>query len=46
LTVAALAFHGAAVGHDPAAGPTVATVSGGNVDPEAYRRYLATPLPD
>jgi threonine dehydratase len=46
LTIAALAFHPAAIGHDPARGPTVAIVSGGNVDPDAYRDYLGTPLPD
>ena len=46
LTVAALAFHADEVGHDPARGSSVAVVSGGNVDPEAYRGYLATPLPD
>ena len=45
LTIAALLFHAQTVGHDPAAGPAVAVVSGGNVDPEAYRTYLATPLP-
>jgi threonine dehydratase len=45
LTVAALAYHATEVGHDPGRGPSVAAVSGGNVDPEAYRRYLATPLP-
>lgn len=46
LTLAALASHSDEIGHDPAVGPTVAVVSGGNVDPAAYRRYLATPLPD
>jgi threonine dehydratase len=46
LTIAALAFHAGEVGHDPAVGPSVAVVSGGNVDPEAYARYLAMPLPD
>ncbi len=46
LTLAAVAFHADEVGHDPTRGPTVAVVSGGNVDPEAYRRYLETPLPD
>ena len=46
LTIAALAFHAGEVGHDPGVGPSVAVVSGGNVDPEAYGRYLATPLPD
>jgi threonine dehydratase len=46
LTIAALAFHAAELGLEPDAGPVVAVVSGGNVDPEAYRTYLATPLPD
>jgi threonine dehydratase len=43
LTIAALAFHPDAVEVD---GSIVAVASGGNVDPDAYRRYLATPLPD
>ena len=45
LTVAALAFRARearVVGLD---GPIVAVVSGGNVDPEQYRRYLEAPLP-
>ena len=46
LTIAALAFHARELGHDPSRGPSVAVVSGGNVDPTAYRGYLATPLPD
>ena len=46
LVVAALAYHAAEIGHDPARGPTVGVVSGGNVDAAAYRDYLATPLPD
>jgi threonine dehydratase len=46
LSIAALAFHRDELGHDPAAGPVVGVVSGGNVDPDAYRDYLATPLPD
>jgi threonine dehydratase len=45
LTIAALAYHATEVGHDASTGPAVAVVSGGNVDPDAYRRYLATPLP-
>jgi threonine dehydratase len=44
LPIAALAFHAAAlgvrVGQD-----VVAVVSGGNVDPAAYRSYLEAPLP-
>ena len=45
LTVAALAFRARearVVGLD---GPIVAVVSGGNVDPDQYRRYLEAPLP-
>jgi threonine dehydratase len=45
LTIAALAFHGEALGLDAVDGPVVAVVSGGNVDPADYARYLATPLP-
>jgi hypothetical protein len=29
----------------PTAADTVAVASGGNVDPDAYRRYLEAPLP-
>ena len=46
LTVAALAFHAAEAGIAEADGPVVAVVSGGNVDPDRYRAYLAAPLPD
>ncbi len=46
LTVAALAFRGPELGLDRVDGPVVAIVSGGNVDPDAYRRYLEAPLPD
>ena len=45
LTVAALAFRSAEAGLDGLDGPIVAVVSGGNVDPERYRDFLATPLP-
>jgi len=45
LTVAALAFHAAAIGVAGLAGPVVAVVSGGNVDPERYRAYLEAPVP-
>jgi len=45
LTVAALAFHAAELGIDPADGPVVAVVSGGNVDPDRYREYLTAPIP-
>ncbi len=43
LTVAAARFHRRALG--AADGPIVAVVSGGNVDPDAYLRYLAAPIP-
>lgn len=46
LTVAALTYRATDLGLGDLDGPTVAIVSGGNVDPEAYRDYLATPLPD
>jgi threonine dehydratase len=46
LTVAALAFHGDELGLPGTSGPVVAVVSGGNVDPADYRRYLEAPLPD
>jgi threonine dehydratase len=48
LAVAALRFRAAEAGLDRPGGrggPVVAVVSGGNVDPEAYRRYLAAPIP-
>jgi threonine dehydratase len=45
LGVAALAFHAEAARLDPRDGPIVAIVSGGNVDPESYREYLAAPIP-
>jgi threo-3-hydroxy-L-aspartate ammonia-lyase len=46
LTVAALAFHSGEAGLDDLDGPIVAIVSGGNVDPERYRRLLESPIPD
>ncbi len=47
LAVAALAFRSRSdLGLAGADGPVVGIVSGGNVDPDAYRHYLATPLPD
>ena len=46
LTVAALAFHSGEAGLDALDGPIVAIVSGGNVDPERYRRLLESPIPD
>ena len=45
LAVAALAFHARETGLDPRDGAIVAIVSGGNVDPEEYREYLAAPIP-
>ena len=44
LTIAALVFHGSMLGSGPV-GDVVAVASGGNVDPDAYRRYLEAPLP-
>ena len=45
LVVAALAFHADELGLPLGDGTTVGIVSGGNVDPEAYRGYLEAPLP-
>jgi threonine dehydratase len=46
LSVAALAFHAAAIGLDRLEGrPVVAVVSGGNVDPERYLEFLRAPVP-
>jgi threonine dehydratase len=45
LGIAAMAFHAAEIGLDPADGPIVAVVSGGNVDPELFREYLAAEVP-
>jgi threonine dehydratase len=45
LVVAAMRYHAGELGLGDRTGPVVGVVSGGNVDPEAYRRYLATPLP-
>ena len=45
LGIAALTFHAGELGLDAAAGPVVAVVSGGNVDPERYRQLLAAPIP-
>ena len=46
LSIAALAFHAGELGLAGAAGSVVAVVSGGNVDPERYREYLAAPIPE
>lgn len=45
LTVAALAFRTAEAGLIGLERPIVAIVSGGNVDPERYRRFLEAPIP-
>ncbi len=45
LSIAALRFHARELGLDPVAGPIVGVISGGNVDPELYRGYLAAPVP-
>jgi threonine dehydratase len=46
LPVAAMRFHAKELGLDPADGPVVGVVSGGNVDPGRYLEYLAAPVPD
>jgi threonine dehydratase len=45
LGIAAMAFHSRELGLDGETGAIVAVVSGGNVDPELYREYLAAPVP-
>jgi threo-3-hydroxy-L-aspartate ammonia-lyase len=45
LSIAALAFHAGELELDPAAGPVVAVVSGGNVDPDRYLELLGSPIP-
>ena len=45
LGIAALAFRAADAGLTGMAGPIVAVVSGGNVDPDRYRELLAAPIP-
>ncbi len=45
LGVAAMSFHAAELGLGRVDGSVVAVVSGGNVDPERYREYLAAPIP-
>ncbi len=45
LAVAAMAFRSAEAGLGGLAGPIVAVVSGGNVDPERYRAFLEAPIP-
>jgi len=43
LTIAAMLHRAGSIGLDGLQGPVVAIVSGGNVDPEAYLTYLASP---
>jgi threonine dehydratase len=45
LGIAAMAFHGRALGLDRVEGSVVAVVSGGNVDPARYREFLEAPVP-
>jgi threonine dehydratase len=45
LGIAAMAFLARSLGLDRAAGPVVAIVSGGNVDPARYLEYLDAPIP-
>lgn len=45
LSIAAIAFRASELGLDEAAGSVVAVASGGNVDPERYREYLAASIP-
>ncbi len=46
LSIAAMVFRATELGLTDAVGPVVAVVSGGNVDPDAYRRYLEAPTLD
>jgi threonine dehydratase len=45
LAVAALRFRSHEAGIEGLGGPVVGVVSGGNVDPDRYREYLAAPIP-
>lgn len=45
LTAAAMRFRAVEAGLDGLDGPIVGVVSGGNVDPDAYLRYLQAPVP-
>jgi threonine dehydratase len=45
LTIAAVRFHRGELGVPAGSGTIVAVVSGGNVDPAAYRDYLVAPIP-
>ena len=46
LAAAAACFRWREAGLDRVSGTIVAIVSGGNVDPAAYRAYLAAPIPE
>jgi threo-3-hydroxy-L-aspartate ammonia-lyase len=46
LALAAIAYRATELGLANLNGDVVGVVSGGNVDPEQYRAYLETPLPD
>ena len=46
LVVAAMSYRRRESGLDERPGPAVGVVSGGNVDPAAFVRYLDAPLPD
>jgi threonine dehydratase len=46
LAIAAIAFRGEALDLPDGRGDVVAVVSGGNIDPDLFRTYLETPLPD
>jgi threonine dehydratase len=46
LAVAVLRFRAREAGLDGIDAPVVGIVSGGNVDPDRYREYLAAPIPD
>jgi threonine dehydratase len=46
LVVAAIAYHSGEIDPSEGRGPVVGIVSGGNVDPDAFLRYLEAPLPD
>jgi threonine dehydratase len=45
LSIAAMTFHAGETGLTRVDGAIVAVVSGGNVDPAAYREYLEAPIP-
>jgi threonine dehydratase len=46
LALAALRYRSREASLEGLDGPVVAVASGGNVDPQRYRDYLGTPLPD